>query len=89
MVYLSGMDLGILSLVQMSKLHLFKRFYLGSGLLCVVGTSFATLSTATAVIDIRMPAMIFPLILTFPNSRYSTRSIIMGRAQVQQRRTGP
>lgn len=40
---------GILSLVQMSKLHLFKNFYLGTGLISVVGTSFATLSTANAV----------------------------------------
>ena len=41
--------LGILSLVQMSRLKLFRGYYLGTGLLSVVGTSFATLSTATAV----------------------------------------
>ena len=40
---------GILSLVQMSRLHLFKNYYLGTGLISVVGTSFATLSTANAV----------------------------------------
>lgn len=41
--------LGILSLVQMSRLHLYKGYYLGTGLLTVVGTSFATLSTASSV----------------------------------------
>lgn len=41
--------LGLLSLVQMSRLHLFKNYYLGTGLISVVGTSFATLSTANAV----------------------------------------
>lgn len=40
---------GILSLVQMSRLPLFGGYYLGTGLLSVVGTSFATLSTANAV----------------------------------------
>lgn len=33
----------------MSRLHLFKNYYLGTGLISVVGTSFATLSTANAV----------------------------------------
>ena len=41
--------LGIMSLVQMSRLHLFRGYYLGTGLITVVGTSFATLSTASAV----------------------------------------
>lgn len=57
--------LGILSLVQMSRIKLFGGYYLGTGLLSgtklsltyllaltsaiVVGTSFNTLSTATAV----------------------------------------
>lgn len=41
--------LGILSLVQMSRIKLFKGYYLGTGLISVVGTSFATLSTANAV----------------------------------------
>lgn len=40
---------GILSLVQMSRIKLFGGYYLGTGLLSVVGTSFATLSTANAV----------------------------------------
>lgn len=40
---------GILSLVQMSRIRLYKNYYLGTGLLTVVGTSFATLSTANAV----------------------------------------
>jgi hypothetical protein len=40
---------GMLSLVQMSRLKLFGGYYLGTGLITVVGTSFATLSTANAV----------------------------------------
>lgn len=40
---------GILSLVQMSRMKLFGGYYLGTGLISVVGTSFATLSTANAV----------------------------------------
>jgi len=40
---------GILSLVQMSRMKLWKGYYLGTGLLTVVGTSFATLSTANVV----------------------------------------
>lgn len=40
---------GILSLVQMSRISLFGQYKLGTGLISVVGTSFATLSTATAV----------------------------------------
>lgn len=40
---------GILSLIQMSRIKLWKGYYLGTGLLSVVGTSFATLSTADAV----------------------------------------
>jgi hypothetical protein len=46
---LSYLYSGILSLVQMSRLHLFGNYYLGTGLITVVGTSFATLSTANAV----------------------------------------
>ena len=42
-------NVGILSLVQMSRIRLFKGYYLGTGLITVVGTSFATLSTASAV----------------------------------------
>jgi hypothetical protein len=33
----------------MSRIHLFRNYYLGTGLITVVGTSFATLSTANAV----------------------------------------
>lgn len=33
----------------MSRIKLFGGYYLGTGLISVVGTSFATLSTATAV----------------------------------------
>ncbi|KAF9535162.1 xanthine/uracil permease [Crepidotus variabilis] len=42
---------GIMSLVQMSRIHLFRGYYLGTGLITVVGTSFATLSTANAIFD--------------------------------------
>ncbi|KZS99960.1 Xanthine/uracil permease [Laetiporus sulphureus 93-53] len=51
MISASLIGCGILSLVQMSRIHLFKNFYLGTGLLSVVGTSFATLSTADAIFD--------------------------------------
>ncbi|KAG8986181.1 hypothetical protein FRB90_004174, partial [Tulasnella sp. 427] len=49
MISASLISCGILSLVQMSRLHLFGRFYLGTGLITVVGTSFATLSTAFSI----------------------------------------
>ncbi|KAL0950318.1 hypothetical protein HGRIS_010293 [Hohenbuehelia grisea] len=52
MISASLIGCGILSLVQMSRIHLFGRFYLGTGLLTVVGTSFATLSTATAIFNV-------------------------------------
>lgn len=42
---------GILSAVQMSRIPLFKGYQLGTGVLSVVGTSFATLSTAQAIIS--------------------------------------
>ncbi|OCH90012.1 Xanthine/uracil permease [Obba rivulosa] len=42
---------GILSLVQMSRMPLGKGYHLGTGLLSVVGTSFATLSTANSIFD--------------------------------------
>lgn len=42
---------GILSLVQQSAIRLPFNRQLGSGLLSVVGTSFATLSTATAIFE--------------------------------------
>ncbi|KAL5529884.1 hypothetical protein ACEPAF_6141 [Sanghuangporus sanghuang] len=51
MISSSLISCGILSLVQMSRLHLGKGYYLGTGLLSVVGTSFATLSTASAIFD--------------------------------------
>jgi hypothetical protein len=38
-----------MSFVQISRFHLFKNYYIGTGLITVVGTSFATLSTANAV----------------------------------------
>ncbi|THV04563.1 Xanthine/uracil permease [Dendrothele bispora CBS 962.96] len=48
---ISASLIGILSLVQMSRLQLFKGYYLGTGLISVVGTSFATLSTANAIFN--------------------------------------
>nr|GAT55564.1 predicted protein [Mycena chlorophos] len=49
MISASLIGCGILSLVQMSRLKLFRGYYLGTGLISVVGTSFATLSTADAI----------------------------------------
>ncbi|KAI6152535.1 xanthine/uracil permease [Pisolithus tinctorius] len=51
MISASLIGCGILSLVQMSRIRLWKGYYLGTGLLSVVGTSFATLSTANAIFD--------------------------------------
>ncbi|KAF5349350.1 hypothetical protein D9758_011800 [Tetrapyrgos nigripes] len=51
MISASLIGCGILSLVQMSRIRLFKSYYLGTGLISVVGTSFSTLSTATAIFD--------------------------------------
>ncbi|KAF7295977.1 hypothetical protein MKEN_01412300 [Mycena kentingensis (nom. inval.)] len=51
MISASLIGCGILSLVQMSRIKLFGGYYLGTGLISVVGTSFATLSTANAIFD--------------------------------------
>ncbi|PPQ75313.1 hypothetical protein CVT26_015292 [Gymnopilus dilepis] len=51
MISASLIGCGILSLVQMSRIRLFRGYYLGTGLISVVGTSFATLSTATAIFN--------------------------------------
>ncbi|KAL0573529.1 hypothetical protein V5O48_008434 [Marasmius crinis-equi] len=51
MISASLIGCGILSLVQMSRIKLFGGYYLGTGLITVVGTSFATLSTANAIFD--------------------------------------
>ncbi|KAG8219063.1 permease family-domain-containing protein [Butyriboletus roseoflavus] len=51
MISASLIGCGILSLVQMSRIKLWKGYYLGTGLLSVVGTSFATLSTADAIFN--------------------------------------
>jgi hypothetical protein len=40
MISASLISSGILSMIQMSRIHLFKGYYLGCGILCVVGTSF-------------------------------------------------
>lgn len=49
MISASLIGCGILSFVQMSRFKLWGRYFLGTGLLSVVGTSFATLSTAFSV----------------------------------------
>ncbi|KAJ7651930.1 Xanthine/uracil permease [Mycena rosella] len=51
MISASLIGCGILSLVQMSRIKLFRGYYLGTGLISVVGTSFATLSTANAIFN--------------------------------------
>ncbi|KAG1743611.1 xanthine/uracil permease [Suillus paluster] len=51
MISASLIGCGILSLVQMSHVKLWRGYYLGTGLLSVVGTSFATLSTANAIFN--------------------------------------
>ncbi|KAJ3773644.1 xanthine/uracil permease [Lentinula raphanica] len=51
MISASLIGCGILSLVQISRVPLFGGYYLGTGLISVVGTSFATLSTANAIFD--------------------------------------
>ncbi|KZT57287.1 xanthine/uracil permease [Calocera cornea HHB12733] len=49
MISASLIACGILSLVQMSRFPLPGGYYIGTGLITVVGTSFATLSTAFAI----------------------------------------
>ncbi|KIK70003.1 hypothetical protein GYMLUDRAFT_534739 [Collybiopsis luxurians FD-317 M1] len=51
MISASLIGCGILSLVQLSRIPLFRGYYLGTGLISVVGTSFATLSTANAIFN--------------------------------------
>ncbi|KAG5352030.1 hypothetical protein C0989_004125 [Termitomyces sp. Mn162] len=51
MISASLIGCGILSSVQISRIRIFRNYYLGTGLISVVGTSFATLSTATAIFD--------------------------------------
>ncbi|KAH9943330.1 xanthine/uracil permease [Epithele typhae] len=51
MISASLIGCAILSLIQMSRIRLFGKYYLGTGLISVVGTSFATLSTANAIFN--------------------------------------
>ncbi|KAG1758206.1 xanthine/uracil permease [Suillus occidentalis] len=51
MISASLIGSGILSLVQLSRIKLWGRYYLGTGLLSVVGTSFSTVSTAIAIFN--------------------------------------
>lgn len=80
MISASLIGCGILSLVQMSRIRLYKNYHLGTGLLSVVGTSFATLSTASAV-------SFKPQIVRYSYLRVcrsSTQCMQMGHVQVQQ-----
>ncbi|KAG8698460.1 hypothetical protein FRC08_005908 [Ceratobasidium sp. 394] len=51
MISASLIGCGILSLVQMSRIHLWRNYHLGTGLITVVGTSFATLSTGFSIFN--------------------------------------
>ncbi|GAB1526689.1 hypothetical protein RhiTH_009861 [Rhizoctonia solani] len=51
MISASLIGCGILSLVQMSRLHIWRNYYLGTGLITVVGKSFATLSTGFSIFN--------------------------------------
>ncbi|QRW10320.1 xanthine/uracil permease [Ceratobasidium sp. AG-Ba] len=51
MISASLIGCGILSLVQMSRIHLWRSYHLGTGLITVVGTSFATLSTGFSIFN--------------------------------------
>jgi xanthine/uracil permease len=51
MISASLISSGILSMVQMSRIRLWRNYYLGTGLITVVGTSFASLSTASAIFN--------------------------------------
>lgn len=63
----------------MSRIHLFRGYYLGTGLITVVGTSFATLSTATAV------RLLFYFYLSNSNSNLKSRDAADLRCNVQGR----
>ncbi|KAI0306998.1 permease family-domain-containing protein, partial [Multifurca ochricompacta] len=64
MISASLIGCGILSLVQMSRIKLFGNYYLGTGLISVVGTSFATLSTANNIFDAMYSDGTCPTIIT-------------------------
>lgn len=51
MISASLIGCGILSFVQISRIKVFGGYYIGTGLISVVGTAFATLSTALGVFD--------------------------------------
>ncbi|KAF9477425.1 xanthine/uracil permease [Pholiota conissans] len=51
MISASLIGCGILSLVQISRIPLWGGYYLGTGLLSVVGTSFSTLTIANSIFD--------------------------------------
>jgi uracil-xanthine permease len=51
MISASLIGSGVLSMMQMSRIRIWRNYYLGTGLLSVVGTSFSTLSTANSIFD--------------------------------------
>ncbi|KAK7681943.1 hypothetical protein QCA50_014905 [Cerrena zonata] len=64
MISASLIGCGILSLVQMSRIRIWRDYYLGTGLITVVGTSFATLSTANAIFNAMYADGTCPMITT-------------------------
>ena len=83
MISASLIGSGILSLVQMSRIRLYKGYYLGTGLLTVVGTSLATVSTATTV---SYHSLYRLLQLYSCINRSLTQCTLMARAQAQRLR---
>ncbi|CAK5272465.1 unnamed protein product [Mycena citricolor] len=51
MISASLIGCGILSLLQISRIPIGKGYFVGTGLISVVGTSFSTLSTASAIFN--------------------------------------
>lgn len=54
---------GILSCIQITRFHIFKTpYYLGTGLLSVVGTSFATISIVTKALPVMYKTGVCPVV---------------------------
>lgn len=49
MVSASLIASGILSMIQMSRIRIWRNYYIGTGLITVVGTSFATIPVASSI----------------------------------------
>lgn len=69
----------------MSRIRLFRGYYLGTGLITVVGTSFATLSTASAVCILYLYLFIIHSLTFYPRS--SAQCTKTGRAHQPQELT--